>query len=166
MDTTCFRTYFDASQKSPDLWFIVPGLAFIIIGALLIVFPNNPFLARVPRWWSKTFPILFIGFACVWTVVAGVGILGHWLTARNTPANLVEGPVENFHPMPFTGHDTEHFTVEGVRFDYSDYEITPGFNQTRSHGGPIRPGLYVRIHYVTLSGEGATIVKLEIPCGV
>src|SRR5438270_13033402 len=100
MDATCFRTYFDASQKPPDVWFIVPGLVFIVIGILLIVFRNTSFLARGPRWWSRAFPILFTGFACLWTLLAGVGIVGHWLTARNVVAQVVQGPVENFHPIP------------------------------------------------------------------
>jgi hypothetical protein len=165
MDASCFRTYFDATKKLPDLWFVAPGLVFLILGILLIRFRDNPFMARGPRWWSRTFPIFFFAFACLWTLLSTVGIVGQWLTARNSQAEVVEGTVENFHAMPFTGHDTEHFTVQGVRFDYSDYVVTPGFNQTSSHGGPIRPGLDVRIHYVILSGEGPTIVRLEIPCG-
>jgi hypothetical protein len=40
---------------------------------------------------------------------------------------------------------------------YSDYVVTAGFNNTASHGGPIRQDLPVRISYV-----GNSIVKLEI----
>jgi hypothetical protein len=47
--------------------------------------------------------------------------------------------------------------VHGVRFQYSDYVITAGFNNTSSHGGPIREGLPVRIWY--LDGE---ILRLDI----
>jgi hypothetical protein len=73
----------------------------------------------------------------------------------------VEGIVDSFHPMPYGGHDTERFTVDGVHFSYSDYIIDAGFNRTSSHGGPIRAGLRVRIHY---SGDSsrARILKLEV----
>jgi hypothetical protein len=51
----------------------------------------------------------------------------------------------------------ERFTVNGVEFSQSDYVVTCGFNDTASHGGPIREGLQVRIHYVDNA-----ILKLEI----
>jgi len=51
----------------------------------------------------------------------------------------------------------ERFCVSGVCFAYSDFVITSGFNNTSSHGGPIREGLPVRVTYV-----GDMIVKLEV----
>ena len=36
---------------------------------------------------------------------------------------VVEGQVENFHPMPMDGHDTENFYVGGIYFSYSDFVI-------------------------------------------
>ncbi|MBV9128726.1 MAG: hypothetical protein JO117_11650 [Verrucomicrobia bacterium] len=59
--------------------------------------------------------------------------------------------------MPYTGHQMEWFVVDGRRFEYSDYVIVPGFNNTASHGGPIRQGLQVRVHYV-----GNNIARLEV----
>ncbi len=43
--------------------------------------------------------------------------------------------------MPYGGHQQESFTVEGVKFSYSDFSISPSFNNTKSHGEPIRKGL-------------------------
>ena len=41
---------------------------------------------------------------------------------------------------------------------YSDYdEVTSGFHNAASHGGPIRPGIHVRIAYL-----GPTILRLQI----
>lgn len=74
---------------------------------------------------------------------------------------VVEGLVENFHPMPAAGHDTERFTVAGEGIAYSDYEITGGFNNTASHGGPLRAGLPVRITFVQDSSRNV-IFKLEV----
>jgi len=72
-------------------------------------------------------------------------------------ASYVEGAVDNFVPMPYGGHANESFTVKGVTFSYSDFDGEAGFNNTSSHGGPIRQGLPVRVWYV-----GKEIVKLEI----
>ena len=79
-----------------------------------------------------------------------------WLESKNY--NIVEGVVENFHPMPKSGHDTERFTVKNVKFEFSDFDLSKGgFNNTSSHGGPIREGLPVRIAY-----KNGRILKLEI----
>lgn len=74
----------------------------------------------------------------------------------------MEGRVEDFVPAPYEGHKDESFRVDTVAFAYSDYMITGGFNTSRSHGGPIQPGLRVRIRYLSEPPLGNTIVKLEI----
>jgi len=72
--------------------------------------------------------------------------------------NVVEGIVTNFDPMPYGGHKNESFCVARTCFHYSDFDFTGGgFNNTSSHGGPIRPGLPVRVTYVD-----GTIVRLQI----
>ena len=76
---------------------------------------------------------------------------------RNNRAAFIEGIVTDFKPMPYTGHAMESFVVYGVRFEYSDYVITAGFNNTTSHGGPIREGLPVRIWYRAIE-----ILRLDI----
>ena len=74
----------------------------------------------------------------------------------------VEGYVENFHPMPYEGHDVEHFEIDGVCFDYTDYEIMNGYNQSSSHGGVITGnGQYLKIKYIEStydSGENRNII--------
>jgi hypothetical protein len=70
---------------------------------------------------------------------------------------VVEGVVHDFVPMPFDGHPHESFEVAGHSYEYSDFEVTQGFNNTQSHGGPMRDGLRVRIADV-----GGRIARLEI----
>ena len=70
---------------------------------------------------------------------------------------VVEGYVTDLRPMPYQGHQDECFTVQPATFCYSDYDVSPGFNNSASHGGPIREGLPVRVSYV-----GGTILRLEI----
>lgn len=100
----------------------------------------------------------------MWTVAAAVSIFSEWYAfrqalARGTP--VVEGPVEHFQPLPASGHGEERFTVGGVAFAYSDYDVSSGFNLTSTHGGPIRAGEDVRIHYVGPPTQ-ATILRLAI----
>jgi hypothetical protein len=81
--------------------------------------------------------------------------------AHDSATPRVEGVVENFHPAPPEGHQNETFTVDAISFSYSDYVITGGYNQTRSHGGLIDQGKLVRITYVPSGGQN-TIVRLEL----
>jgi hypothetical protein len=76
---------------------------------------------------------------------------------RDGRATVVEGRVYDFDPMPFSGHKMECFKVQDRCFCYSDFVVTQGFNQTRSHGGPIYEGLQVRVHHV-----GSAIARLEV----
>jgi hypothetical protein len=76
---------------------------------------------------------------------------------RHGQFSVVEGYVTNFRPMPYEGHQDECFSVQSETFCYSDYALTAGFNNSASHGGPVREGLPVRISYV-----GRTIVRLEV----
>ncbi|MBQ9746415.1 MAG: hypothetical protein IJW21_06295 [Clostridia bacterium] len=75
----------------------------------------------------------------------------------------VEGYVENFDPMPYGGHKRETFEINGVKFSYSDYNIHPGYNNTKSHGGVIRgDGQHLKIGYVFLNETyGNIIVYIE-----
>ena len=38
--------------------------------------------------------------------------------------------------MPEKGHAVEHFKVNGHYYEYSDFEVSAGFNNTSTHGGP------------------------------
>lgn len=78
--------------------------------------------------------------------------------AKSGEFEVVEGEVRDFKPMPAHGHTNEVFTVSGVRFSYSDYDLSRGgFNNATSHGGPIREGLPVRIAH-----RDGRILKIEV----
>jgi hypothetical protein len=164
-----YRLIYDVTQESPPVWFPAFGLIFVVLGALLWRFGGRLTLGREGRWRSprtrKIFAGFFLGFSILWTTIAATAVLGGNCAARRTLASgvagIVDGSVQDFHPMPYTGHDTERFRVGSVWFAYSDYIVESGFNRTSSHGGPIREGLMVRIHY---SGQPshATILRLEV----
>jgi hypothetical protein len=135
------------------------GAALLLAGALSFAVDRLAWRDR-PRW-RRQFFVVFMGFSVL--VATGVPLL-QWKkriqlisALRSGRASIVEGQVRNVVPMPRTGHSLECFTVRDTRFCYSDFVVSPGFNNTQSHGGPIREGLQVRIHHV----DGA-IVRFEI----
>jgi len=169
VDASGYQVAYDITQAPPDWQFPAFGLIFVGLGLLMLLFRERMLWAW--RWPMSTSPkartifsLLFLGFSILWTTTTAFMIFGSHFAAqralRDGSADVVEGRVEEFHPMPYRGHDTERFVVGGVHFAYSDYVVGEGFNRTSSHGGPIRSGLYVRIHY-SGSKDRAKILKLE-----
>ena len=144
-----YRVAFDFSQKSFQWWFPSVGFVLLSIGIVFILIGkrrNLPFRKRV-------FGFLMVGFALLWTSLVFWTTGSEYLRAKSAYRNqnhtygVVEGPVTNFHPMPYEGHEDECFSVQSARFCYSDYAISAGFNNSASHCGPIREGLPVRVSY-------------------
>ncbi|GHC66836.1 hypothetical protein [Ulvibacter litoralis] len=100
---------------------------------------------------QQIFMYFWIGFGVLWTTLAFISTGSEYFSSiramKNGTYKEVEGIVENFDPMPHSGHKNESFTVNGVKFEYSDFGPSSGFNNTKSHGGPIDEGKYVRINY-------------------
>lgn len=123
------------------------------VGAVVAV------VRRKTRW----FVVALVYLLCLFmaAVLDGSGVRAMYSRAKKDYLNgkyaVAEGTVSNFHPMPSSGHGEETFSVNGVRFSYSDYVIVPCFNKTASHGGPMHEGLRVRIAY-----SGNCILRLEV----
>lgn len=127
--------------------FVSIGIVMTAIGIIAIV------VAKIDnvKGSKKVFWFFWTGFGALWTILASTVIGSEYSSCinamKNGTYNEIEGIVENFDPMPFSGHKTESFTVNGVKFEYSDFLVSAGFNNTKSHGGPIDKGKYVRIRY-------------------
>lgn len=68
---------------------------------------------------------------------------------NNNHAIVVEGIVEKYHAQPRTGHDTEHFEINGIYFEYSSGELINGYNTPACYGGVIKEnGQYLKIKYL------------------
>ena len=157
-----YTTVFDVTQSGfRHWWFPASGLIAIAFGLVLPVLIRSGIFGSSPPWMAKWFPRVLLGFAIFWTVGSFLGtFIGYWSavdTMRKNRAEVVEGVVTDFRPMPHAGHAMESFVVQGVRFEYSDYIITAGFNNTSSHGGPIREGLSVRIWH-----SDGRILRLDV----
>jgi hypothetical protein len=163
-----YTTVFDATTAGWTTWPSIPfGLVFVVIGALFLLRP--PWLKmRDGKPPSRPFSIFFFGFSVIWTSIAAYSTWHDYSevmdAAREGRLQTVEGKVEKFVPMPWSGHALESFCVKNACFSYSDYLETTGFHNTASHGGPIHEGLNVRISYLpggAVPGSN-TIVKLEV----
>ena len=157
------------------LWLLIP-IAFLVGGFEYISKkPPKSYLPAAPPSREIQSPffrkllgalLILLSLAMAWAIarVTFVDFLDLRAGLKNGRYHVIEGPVENFVPMPYQGHAVERFTVNGIPFSYSTYEVTNCFNHTSSHGGPVRAGLQVRVSYVGgHPGLGSNcILKLEI----
>ena len=103
-------------------------------------------------WWFPAFGLILVG-AFILTFTQHIAAHDALLGGRYS---VVEGPVTDFKPMRYEGHGEEPSPLRERDLSYSDYVVVPGFNNSRSHGGPIDSGIYVRVTY-----SGSTILRLE-----
>jgi hypothetical protein len=164
-----FVKVFDVLDSGFRDWtFPAFGLIFVIVGIAIFAFPKIikatgvPYLNFHSRW-QAFFRYAFLGFGIFWTAATFLGTysqhLRHKALVENNQCRIVEGPIEHFVPMPYSGHALESFSVAGVPFRYSDFIVTDGFNNTSSRGGPINSNSYVRICY---DPSDNAILRLEI----
>jgi len=154
--TDHFVNVFDVVDSGFNDWtFAAHALIPIVFAIVLLVRPG------ITKG-KKLFLYVFLSSAVLWTIAVFVSSLSTYLhykvMAQNHGCRVIEGPVEHFVPMPYTDHQLESFAAAGLRFSYSDFIRTGGFNNTSSHGGPITSDSYVRI----CSAPGNVILRLEI----
>ncbi len=145
---------FNLSDFMPNVIFLIVGIGFLVNSISIIKSKKKP------KGWegfiSKFFKItgFIIGpFGICAFVLSTLGMAVEHFDYKDMLENdnvcIVEGYVENFHPMPYEGHDTEHFEINGVYFEYTDNEVMNGYNETVSHGGVITEnGQYLKIKYI------------------
>jgi hypothetical protein len=92
-------------------------------------------------------------------VAAGMHLHGAWQAVRDAGEgnyDVVEGPVADYELKGGSGRWWESFTVGGVAFRYGDGSLSVGLTRTAPNGGPIAPGVYVRIAH-----RGNVILRVE-----
>jgi hypothetical protein len=155
-----FETVFDAAHTVPPIWLPLFGLLLVGIGAFLVFNPTWVSASQHDRR-TRVFGWAVFIIGLLWTLPVTVFLHSEYIGTRRALAtggyDVIEGPVTDFKPMPYSGHASESFTVAGQMFSYSDYISTPCFNNTRSHGGPINDGIYIRATY-----RANCILRLEI----
>ena|ERR1700730_13555204 len=161
MTPATFELVFDANQAGyRQWWFPAFGLILVAVFSGFVIYDRRQtthLLSPMRR------AIMYLGavFSILWVLATFLGTFSDYWTLRQALRSghfeTVEGKVTDFVPMPAEGHALERFTVNGHHYEYSDFMVTAGFNNTQSHGGPIKEGLLVRI--ADVSGQ---IARLEI----
>jgi hypothetical protein len=158
-----YVTVYTISDQYPD-WPLACACSVPLVVAIIIMIGKSRFRWHRPSW---LFTICLAIFGAVMAWLVGSVAFGNNLEGlkafRMGYASVVEGIVTNFHPMPYEGHEDECFSVHLHRFCYSDYVAVPGFRNTASHGGPIRPGINVRVTYLGPLSCVSKLQKLTCP---
>jgi len=114
---------FDVTDSGFRDWtFSAFGLMFVVVGAIIFVFPKIIGAIGIPNLFQSKletfFRYSFLGFAILWTAGSFFATcsehLRHKTLAEQHRCRVVEGPVEHFVPMPQAGHAQESFSVAGV----------------------------------------------------
>ena len=144
-------------EYSPTWW---PG-ALVASGAILGIAVATRVPAGWFRWlaWSWAVFFLYLTATLLSMYLRDAGVVKEAI-ARGAVIE-VEGKVNGFIPAPYEGHQDESFVVNGIPFSYSEYVNRGGFHRTAAHGGPIREGLEVRIHYFPEYANNR-ILRLEV----
>ena len=168
-----YQVVFDASQKGFD-WFwtlLVPAFGALLVFGIFQQRGNTTestgFRGAMKGARLGLLVVVMFFFLCI-GAVAFTTSFADYLQAqgrlRSGDLQVVEGLTSDYKPAPPNDKGVESFTVNGVPFEYSYWSVTPGYNRTSNHGGPInRDGLPVRLHYYTDTGLGDNIIlKLEV----
>lgn len=134
---------FEITRKPLQFWvFLLLFLIFTLIGTVVTLMARE----HGSRAGTKAVRYSLLLIASLWIFSFSYAFFGRrrYVQAyRSGNYAVVEGPVEDL----YQDSKMECFSVRHVRFCYGDAVIQPGFNQTASHGGPIREGLPVRVTY-------------------
>ena len=161
-----YKTVFEIADKGFDMITLMP-LLFVIIGIGISWFNIKYNKSTSPKKkFTIVFGFIFSGFALLMLIFTLPSNISNRNKTKeifeNKNYQIVEGKIENFHPMPHSRHDVESFTVNGVYFEYSDFILVYGFNNTASHGGPLKEnGQQVRLSYINENGDNR-ILKIEL----
>ena len=160
---------YEATSKFDFSIFSIPVIMIIIMSIILRVikksYDGKDIKSNIKAAKSVCLlGVLFVSFLSAVVLISQLNMYHKIVGAYNRGEyQIVEGYVENFDPMPYEGHADESFEINGVKFSYSDYNIHPGYNNTKSHGGVIKEnGQHLKIGYVYLNETyGNIIVYIE-----
>jgi hypothetical protein len=115
-----YQTVFTVLQKSPPSWLtaVVPTAvaAFTVLAIVAFLKYKTRRVAVV---------VAYVAMLFIAITLSPAGVSDMYARARDTYVkgdySIAEGTVANFHPMPYSGHQNETFSVNGVEFSYSGY---------------------------------------------
>jgi hypothetical protein len=168
-----WHTVYDFADRFPKSGLMTSIIMLLFVAAGICIYRYHKLSDNedyTPIFGSKRQYGMFIGiaFTCISGLISLITIpnmiIGYYearVIYDTKKYHTIEGRVIDFDPMPETGHKNETFTVSGVPFAFSDFEVSDyGYNNAASHGGAIKQDLKVRICYFNSGGRNI-ILKLE-----
>jgi hypothetical protein len=152
-----YRLVFDAGARPYALTAIASGWALLLLAGLAWWLFRRPGVLHRRDW--MTVGVLGLGlFICTTESCREVAASRECtLASQGALGEVVEGQVEELASMSREGKPCEQFRVGPQAFRLEESEGGCHFHRTAVHGGPLRPGLPVRIRHV-----GGRIMKLEV----
>jgi hypothetical protein len=143
MDSAGFQLVYDIHQAGCRVWFIAPvGLLLTLVS--IVVWRS----ARAADRTGPGGPIIFFSLLTLISFVVTWGEYWHLLRAVDRgEAQVLVGVVSALEP-PRSYKGAERFRVAGHVFSYSRYQTKQGFHTLSADGGPILPGVCVRLQYI------------------
>jgi hypothetical protein len=139
-----YQTVFQIGLGSFPWSLMLPLVVLIAIGYAMIRFNGGKQIRLAVGY-------LVIIFCLLMVFVLNLSLVPEFIQARHAyrsgNSSVIEGTVEDFHPMPGLGPAAESFSVNGKTFSYNVLDSTPCFQNLPAHKGPIHSGLTVRIFY-------------------
>ncbi|NLN25020.1 MAG: hypothetical protein GX163_05100 [Bacteroidetes bacterium] len=168
-----YNTIYEYIPEATNLLQVIPLLVFVFLGFGLVFYLKKymkPY--SFPRQILMFFGYLMVIIASIMIVVMLIRIPEINSQERQLKSEIrqknykvVEGKIERFSNYDESGHIFESFTVNDVKFEYSDYILGKGFNHTSGNNGPIlkiqNEDRKVRISYISKDNENF-ILKLEV----
>ena len=165
-----YTTVFEFTPKASNYFHLIGLFIFVVIGfGFAFYTKRSDKNFSLLRQFKIFFGYLFGGVALIMLILMVINIPKVISSERelkevieNKNILIVQGEIDNFSQTPESGHIFESFTVNGIKFKYSDYIVIDGFHQTYRNNGPIKQnGQQVRISYIERDNENL-IMKIEI----
>lgn len=142
-----FNLYFDIIHSGYSAWMSIIILSAFVLGSLSILLIGIKIKLKLLKFISIVFLIISIPIL-VFTLSRNVGEYFQLVSIlEENKFEIIEGYVKNFIPKEKSNRKRESFIIDGIKFIYSDHDITSAFKQSKIQGGPIYEGAYVKIHY-------------------
>lgn len=160
MHMTHYETLFEVSLwNHPYVSKCVITIVVATIAYIWIMVPRKFRPQNLPSKLSSTLVFLAVCLVSALLIRMSIAETNRLIQPlRDGGCDVVSGQVIVVHQMPQIGHSREEIRVNGVTFEFSDFDLSkrPAYRNTISHGGVLTDGKHVRIHYFD-----GNILKIE-----
>ena len=159
--------------------FIIVGVLFLVFFLFVITFPQNiiKFSEKHNLKYNETEKqarksiLIVLLLICLGFIVfiyssidMYINVVGEY---KKGEYEVTEGYVEDFIPIGTDGNNRESFSINGIKFKYSDSTVQSGYCKVAKNGGVVyENGQHLKIGYVQYGSYGNVIVYIEDLSGI